>query len=257
MSARTVTVTDIAPGVAFAQGPLSNWVVLVGDGEVALIDTGYPADFALLERSIARAGGAGLPITTLLVTHAHSDHIGGAARLVREFGTTVLASEDELPGVRRDVVEQITVRDLLPHAWRPRVAAWAVRAVRAGGLADVGVRSAGALPNGPLRVAGSTVVPVRVPGHTSGHTAFVLPEADALVSGDALVTAHPTTRRRGPQLLPDMFHTDPVRARAALATLAELHTGVLLPGHGPLEERAAQSAAFWARRAGAAPTLTA
>ena len=55
-----------------------------------------------------------------------------------------------------------------------------------------------------------------------------------LVSGDALVTGHPVSTRRGPQLLPDLFNHDQNGCVRSLAALGMLDTEVLLPGHGPL-----------------------
>ncbi|MDP9429592.1 MAG: MBL fold metallo-hydrolase [Actinomycetota bacterium] len=80
------------------------------------------------------------------------------------------------------------------------------------------------LPGGP--------VPVPTHGHTSGHTAFSLPRVGVVLTGDALVTGHPTSARRGPQLLPRFFSSDPDRTVAALDALDRLDADVVLPGHG-------------------------
>jgi glyoxylase-like metal-dependent hydrolase (beta-lactamase superfamily II) len=230
---RAMTTHPVAEGVTFVEGPASNWTVLVGDGEVALIDAGYPNDYSLVEESIAAAGGSRLPVTTVLITHGHSDHIGCAGAMARVHGARVFADEAEIPNVRRDIVEQITLLDVLPSLWRPRVIRWAAHAIRSGGLDNVAVDDVSPLA-GPLTVAGHRVIPVLTPGHTRGHTAFLLPDADAIATGDALVTAHPTLARTGPQLLPDMFHADAHRAAAALGALATARASVLLPGHGPM-----------------------
>ncbi|WJL94105.1 MBL fold metallo-hydrolase [Microbacterium sp. ET2] len=230
---RAMTTHPVAEGVTFVEGPASNWTVLVGDGEVALIDAGYPNDYPLVEESISAAGGAGLPVTTVLITHGHSDHIGCAGAIARVHGARVFADAAELPNIRREIVEQITLLDLLPSLWRPRVIRWAVHAIRSGGLDNVAVEDVRPLA-GPFTVAGHRVIPIVTPGHTRGHTAFVLPDAEALVTGDALVAAHPTLPHAGSQLLPDMFHADPHRAVLALGALALARASVLLPGHGPL-----------------------
>ena len=54
-----------------------------------------------------------------------------------------------------------------------------------------------------------------------------------LVAGDAVITGHPVTTRRGPQLLPSMFNHDQESTVRSLAALGLLDTAVLLPGHGP------------------------
>lgn len=232
--ARSFIARRVADGVTFVEGPASNWVVLVGADSVGLIDTGYPADIELVEASIIEAGGKNLPLTTILLTHGHSDHSGSAAELVRRYGSEVLVRAEELPNVTRDITEQVSVAELLPRLWRPETLRWAWRAWRAGGLADVAVPSAGVIPDGRLEVAGFTVVPIPTPGHTTGHSAYLIPSAAALVTGDALVTAHPTSSARGPQLLDDVFHADAARTRSSLDAIAKLYARVILPGHGPM-----------------------
>jgi glyoxylase-like metal-dependent hydrolase (beta-lactamase superfamily II) len=80
------------------------------------------------------------------------------------------------------------------------------------------------LPRAPVALA--------LAGHTSGHTAYVLPGVGAIALGDALVTGHPTSARTGPQLLLDFFHNDPARVRETLRDLAAVEADQLLPGHG-------------------------
>jgi glyoxylase-like metal-dependent hydrolase (beta-lactamase superfamily II) len=90
-------------------------------------------------------------------------------------------------------------------------------------------------------------VPVYTPGHTDGHCAFHLPERGVVISGDGLVSGHPTSRVKGPQLLPDMFHHERARAVASLDVFAELEGEVLLPGHGPVHRCPVREAALQAR----------
>jgi hypothetical protein len=46
------------------------------------------------------------------------------------------------------------------------------------------------------------------------------------------VTRHRTSPRAGPQLLPSVFHHDPVRARVSVERLRSSSARVVLPGHG-------------------------
>jgi glyoxylase-like metal-dependent hydrolase (beta-lactamase superfamily II) len=68
-----------------------------------------------------------------------------------------------------------------------------------------------------------------------------------VISGDALVSGHPTSRIKGPQLLPDMFHHERDRAVASLDVLEALDADTLLPGHGPLHTGPVRAAAQRAR----------
>ena len=99
---------------------------------------------------------------------------------------------------------------------------------------------------GPLDLPGRPV-PVHTPGHTDGHCAFHLPDAGVVIAGDALVSGHPTSRIKGPQLLPDMFHRERARAVASLDVLEDLEADLLLPGHGPAHRGAVREAALQAR----------
>jgi glyoxylase-like metal-dependent hydrolase (beta-lactamase superfamily II) len=80
-----------------------------------------------------------------------------------------------------------------------------------------------------------------------GHCAYHLPGSGILVTGDALVTAHPTSRVTGPQLLLDMFHTDCARALDTLSLLEGVDADVILPGHGSPHRGSVKEAASAAR----------
>jgi glyoxylase-like metal-dependent hydrolase (beta-lactamase superfamily II) len=157
--------------------------------------------------------------------------------------------EEEVPHARREFLHQVTPGQILRNSWRPGVLPWAMRVIRSGGTADVRVTRAEAF-SGALDLPGGPV-PVHTPGHTGGHCAYHLPEAGVLITGDALVTGHPTSRTRGPQLLPRMFQHDWDGALAALRVMGELDADVLLPGHGPALEGSPADAAEQAHRAAA------
>ncbi|WTA87415.1 MBL fold metallo-hydrolase [Streptomyces antimycoticus] len=83
---------------------------------------------------------------------------------------------------------------------------------------------------GPARCAGARA-------HTGTHQGSLRlapARSGILITGDALVTADPTSRISGPQLLPDMFHTDRARALDSLVLIESLDADLVLPGHGPV-----------------------
>ncbi|MCW5250222.1 MBL fold metallo-hydrolase [Streptomyces sp. SHP 1-2] len=240
-------VRRVAEGIHLVHGGHTNWIILTEGDALTLVDTGYPADRGLLLDSLAAVGGSPEAVAAVLITHAHNDHLGSAEYLRATHRTPVLLHEAEVPHARRDFLQQVSVGAVLRNGWRPGVLPWAAHVVRAGGTAQHPVAAPAAFPSpGPLDLPGRPV-PVHTPGHTDGHCAYHLPHAGVVISGDALVSGHATSRRTGPQLLPAMFHHDRARALASLDVLAALDGDVLLPGHGPVHRGPVGDAARRAR----------
>ncbi|GAA1929242.1 MBL fold metallo-hydrolase [Nocardioides marmoribigeumensis] len=210
------------------------WLAVRDGRDLTLVDTGWPGDVSRLEEQLAAIGHHPRDVRAVLLTHAHVDHMGALRHLHEAYGVPVLMHPDEVPLARGDRREQAGPLDVLVRAWRPRVAAWSARIMRAGALQHPRVAHAEAwagptaldLPGGP--------VPVPCPGHTSGHTAYLFPGIGVVATGDALVTAHPVTGIDGPQRLPDFFSHAPEDARMSLSVLADLDADTVVPGHGPV-----------------------
>ncbi|MEU1911494.1 MBL fold metallo-hydrolase [Streptomyces massasporeus] len=240
-------VQQVADGTYLVHGSNTNWVILTEGDAVTLVDTGYPGDREQLLASLAQVGSSPEAVAAVLITHAHNDHLGSAEYLRATYGTPVYLHEAEVPHARREFLHQVSVGTVLRNGWRPGVLPWAVHALRSGGTSPVPVTAPQAFPTaGALDLPGRPV-PVHTPGHTDGHCAYHLPGTGVLISGDALVSGHPTSRVEGPQLLPDMFHHERPRALASLDVLAELEGELLLPGHGPVHRGPVRDAARRAR----------
>jgi glyoxylase-like metal-dependent hydrolase (beta-lactamase superfamily II) len=240
-------IVRVASDVYAISGSNTNWVIVKdGDGGT-LVDSGYPGDRDAVLASLEAVGLHPRSVAAVLVTHAHNDHIGAAEYLRAEHGVPVLMHPEEVPHARRDFLHQVSVGQVLAQAWRPGVLPWAVHALRSGGTTHVPVSQPQGFPApGALDLPGAPV-PVHTPGHTGGHCAYHLPGSGILITGDALVTAHPTSRIAGPQLLPAMFHSDRSRTLDSLSVIEGVDADVLLPGHGlvhhgPAKEAAARAA---------------
>lgn len=61
-----------------------------------LVDAGIPGSEAKFERELARHGLSYRDIKLIIVTHAHTDHAGSAARLRELSAAPILAHEDDL-----------------------------------------------------------------------------------------------------------------------------------------------------------------
>jgi glyoxylase-like metal-dependent hydrolase (beta-lactamase superfamily II) len=226
--------TQAAQNVFFASGTDVNWVLLRDGDDLTLVDGGYPGDVAAVEASIRSIGRRPEDVRAILVTHAHVDHLGAVNPFRQRYGTPVYTDPVEVAHARREYLEQLTAPQLVANLWRPGVLPWALRIVRAGATRDVAAPHAQPFPApGALDLPGAPV-PVPTHGHTSGHTAYFLPDAGVVITGDALITGHPTSRAAGPQLTPAFFSRTQSEAVVALDELAGLDADVVLPGHGPL-----------------------
>ncbi|MBV7699779.1 MBL fold metallo-hydrolase [Streptomyces sp. TRM70350] len=240
-------VRQVADGAYLVHGSNTNWVILKDGDAVTLVDTGYLGDRQRLLDSLAAVGSSPEAVAAVLITHAHNDHLGSAEYLHAAYGTPVYLHEAEVPHARREFLHQVSVGQVLRNGWRPGVLPWAVHAIRSGGTAHVPVASPEPFPAaGPLDLPGRPV-PVHTPGHTAGHAVFHLPRAGIVISGDALVSGHATSRIKGPQLLPDMFHHERARALTSLKLIEGLAADILLPGHGPVHRGSVRDAARRAR----------
>src|SRR5579859_605005 len=72
---------------------------LVEGDPVTLIDCGTQTDecYAALRAALAEKGYQIKDVKRLIITHHHSDHLGLAARIVRESGAKVWASHETVP----------------------------------------------------------------------------------------------------------------------------------------------------------------
>jgi glyoxylase-like metal-dependent hydrolase (beta-lactamase superfamily II) len=225
-------VVEVAEQAFLVRGSNVNWYLLRDGTDLTLIDAGYPGDLDRVEESVRSLGRRPEDIQAILLTHAHVDHMGAINAFHHRYQTPVLMDAAEVPLARRNYLEQAGVRDVLTNLWRPGVLPWTLRVIRSGGTKNVVLAHARAFPaDGALDLPGSPV-PLPTHGHTSGHCAFHLPAVGAVLSGDELVTGHPTSRIRGPQLLPDMFQHARTPAADPLAPFESLDADLLLPGHG-------------------------
>jgi glyoxylase-like metal-dependent hydrolase (beta-lactamase superfamily II) len=185
------------------------------DGSVTVVDPGLRLRFARrkLWAGLRAIGAAPADVRRVVVTHAHVDHAGGLAALVRQSGAEVLAHERE----------GVYLRD----GRTPRM-----RRGRPGNFPAVTVGEEfldGSVLPGGLRV-------VHTPGHTPGHVSLLHEPTGVLVTGDALFNV------RGIRYSPGWMCTDPDLNRKSADALGELDFEVAAFMHGPEVRQGARAA---------------
>ncbi|MEV4347184.1 MBL fold metallo-hydrolase [Actinoplanes sp. NPDC049596] len=229
-------ITTVSDDVHLVTGTNVNWALITEGTAVTVVDAGYPNDGAALIASLAGIGRRPQDVRAVVLTHAHLDHMGGIPTLLKQHQVPVLTGEQEARHAHRDYLEQISPVQMLGQCRRWAGAVWVAQTLRAV-LPHVAMAIPQAAPvpeRVPLDVPGR-LVPVVTPGHTSGHTAYLMPSAGIVFSGDALVTDHPLlTGPSRPRLLPDVFTENGAQATASLPILGALPADTLVPGHGPV-----------------------
>jgi glyoxylase-like metal-dependent hydrolase (beta-lactamase superfamily II) len=240
---------DVAPGVHRIADGAVNWFLVEASEGVTAVDAGVGVSWRSLLRALRELGRPQRDLAALVLTHAHFDHVGFAERARLELGLPVWCHEREAD-IASHPRRYPHERSPLRYLWRP------------GAMANVGSMALrGAFFVRPVAVtdtfAGGEELPVpgspRVvptPGHTPGHCALHLPERDALIAGDALVTLDPYSGRFGPRLVARAATGDSEQARASLDALADTGAATVLCGHGEPWTRGVEEAV---RRAKAAP----
>jgi glyoxylase-like metal-dependent hydrolase (beta-lactamase superfamily II) len=195
-------VKEVAPGVLWVRMPLpfalqwiNLWLIEDGPGW-ALVDTGVATEQTREHwRTIFADVLAGKPITKVICTHMHPDHIGLAGWITRKFECPLLISR----------LEYVTCRMLVADTGREapedgvrfyRAAGWGEDAldsyrVRFGGFGKAVSRmpdSFQRLGDGDsVALGGRTWQVITGNGHSPEHVCLFQPELNVLISGDQVL----------------------------------------------------------------------
>lgn len=200
---------DMPPGVSVIVRDWlnANHVLLAGRDEVVLVDAGH-VSCAATTLDLVAAQLAGRSLDRLLLTHCHSDHMGGCAAIRRTFGPSIAVPADEAPLIR---------------AW-DSTALWLEHA---GQRAERFEFDAVVRAGDRMCMADLEWEALAVPGHDMGALAFWCADEGILISGDAL-----WERSFGVVLPGDGHALRLLAARDTLLRLRSLGARVVIPGHG-------------------------
>jgi glyoxylase-like metal-dependent hydrolase (beta-lactamase superfamily II) len=242
--------TDVAPGVHRVEDAYTNWYLVETDGALTVVDAGTPASWGSLESAVRAIGRTLSDIQAVVLTHAHFDHVGFAERARRELQVPVWVHEDDVP-LTRHPLEYGHERSRLPYFVNPSALPIYASLARHRAFFAPGIKEVRRFREGTLDVPGGLRI-VPTPGHTIGHCALHLPDREAVIAGDSVVTLDPYTGRRGPRLVARAATADVARNLSALDALAETGARHVLVGHGDAWHEGAAAIVEQARAAGSA-----
>jgi glyoxylase-like metal-dependent hydrolase (beta-lactamase superfamily II) len=240
---------EAAKGIhRLTQGVVNFYVVEEG-GKFILVDAGTPRDWNFLAKTVSALGLELSSLDAVLLTHAHSDHIGFAERARTTAGARVFVHRSDLDVAKGEKPGKNDAK-LTPYLVKAEFYRTVFSLARRGGSRIVPVREASTFADGEtVDVPGRPRV-VHAPGHTPGTSALFFEDRRALLTGDALATWNPLTGRVGPQVMPAGLNRDTPQALRSLGALENVPADVLLPGHGESWTDGAVEAVRAARAAG-------
>ncbi len=177
----------------FAVGPVNCYVAL--SDPITLIDTGprHPDSRTALHAGLSEIGLKTSDLRRILITHAHADHYGLAAELVRESGAAVwthrhnhapLEDYESIRGQRNDFYLHIMTEAGVPAEERQRVA----DSRRLGERFAESVPVTQTLDEGErVEMADRVWQVYHMPGHAGGLITFFDSDSRVLLSNDHLL----------------------------------------------------------------------
>jgi len=236
-------VEEVAAGVLRMQLPIRmpglghvNMYALLDDEGAAVVDPGLPGPLTwrTIRNRLGQAGLAVRHVHTVVVTHSHPDHFGGAARFAREAGAQVVAHRAFRFGVLETSDEpEVSVEDLAEQtgeagaqvesharaldAWRSRTpwggehpmpgfrtrTKW--RMARWLGRSFIPPISRPVRSGDVLKLAGREWFVTHTPGHTEDHICLHDPDEGLFLAGDHVLPTI-TPHISGLSLSPDPLH---------------------------------------------------
>ncbi|MGG6314424.1 MBL fold metallo-hydrolase [Paenibacillus macerans] len=199
--------------------PVNCYLVEEEDG-ITLIDAALPYSAEGIERAVKNTGK---PLTRIVLTHVHDDHVGAL---------------DALKAKYPDVPVHVSARDARLMDGDVSLDPGEPQAAIRGGVPKKLATRADVLFKDGERIG--SLLAVAAPGHTPGSFALLDTRSGALIAGDAFQTragiaVSGTVRPLFPFPALATWHKE--TALATALKLADLKPALLAVGHGPMLER--------------------
>lgn len=156
---------------------LNSFILLDDDGSVTLVDCGLPWGHRKVLAALTALGRGPQDVQRIILTHAHADHAGSAARLVRMTGVGGVDAHEADRG--------FLATGMAPPVRAGRTAGRILTRLQDGRFEPVQIAQ-GLADGDVIDIAGGVRV-FHTPGHTPGHVSLLLEEEEVLITGDCIL----------------------------------------------------------------------
>jgi glyoxylase-like metal-dependent hydrolase (beta-lactamase superfamily II) len=219
----------LAPGVVriptTGAASINSFALVDDDGSVTLVDCGLKRAPAKIVAGLRAIGRHPCDVTRIVLTHAHTDHAGGAAEMVARTGAPVAVHEADAAYVEAGHHPPYDPSLLVGRL---------ITRIPGGGFPPVPVGER--LADGQLLDVGGGLRIVATPGHTPGHVSLLHEPTATLITGDALFNMRHlrfSSQHAAPALLvaPALYGLPAQRTDSARAGRARVRPRGLHPRH--------------------------
>ena len=206
-------------------GHVNLYLLQLGGDSYALVDTGFFSSYREVADAIASELGEGARVNTIILTHLHYDHYGGARELARLFGAEVLMHEREK--LIQNILEELYrggAKALLSYLNLPDGVVEK--------LSKVVRREVESYPREVKLVSDGFKIggweTIHTPGHTPGHLCLFNKTTETLISGDHLLPNETSNIA----YYPAEDYNPLLEFLKSLKRVEKLSPKLLLPSHG-------------------------
>jgi glyoxylase-like metal-dependent hydrolase (beta-lactamase superfamily II) len=198
---------------------VNSFAFVEDDGSVTLVDCGTSSAPARIVAGLAALGKSPADVQRIILTHAHSDHAGGARAMAERTGVAGVVVHGDDAGFARTGAQPPLDRSVRLG----RLLARRLEGRQAFDPVDVDHE----LVDGEVLPVGGGLRVVHTPGHSPGHISLLHEPSGVLITGDAIWNV---LRLRWPV---KAFCTDVAMTQRTASVLGDLDYSTAAFTHGP------------------------
>jgi glyoxylase-like metal-dependent hydrolase (beta-lactamase superfamily II) len=155
---------------------INSYAFINSDSSVTLVDCGLEGSYKKLIKDLARIGKHPKDVKNIILTHAHDDHVGGAAKMIQECDVkNVLMHEED---------SHLPPTGKTPSRDDSRISGKIMKLIPDKGYEPFAITKK--LKDGEIIDTAGGLKVIHTPGHTDGHISLLHLESETLITGDSI-----------------------------------------------------------------------